>query len=115
MLGLEAYYGKMFTWPPPTREDPTYGMNVLMATGVATDPATGKASATMQWDPTRSYVVSYSWVPQNAAAKQLTRQKVLESCGKPDKSANESVTYGRVQLAFGAKGELTNVTVTYDK
>lgn len=114
LLGLEKYYERMFTWPPPTPEDLVFGMNILMPSRVATDPATGKGSVTMQWDPTRSYVVSYSWVPQDAS-KQLTKQKVLDVCGKPDVTAGLTATYGRVQLTFDAKEGLASVTATYDR
>jgi hypothetical protein len=92
-----------------------YGAFAVASTGAATNPATGEAAITFQWDPTHQYRIYYSWVPQNASVKRLTKQQVIDSCGKPDKADNNTVTYGRVRLAFGTKNQVTKVTIYYQR
>lgn len=113
MLGLESQYARMFTRPPAIPDGSLYGMFSVGMTNAATNAATGQLVFTMQWDPSRQFVLSYSWEPQVAAVRQLTKQRVLSGCGRPDKEAGSTLTYGGIDVAFDAKGTLSEVTIRY--
>ena len=112
LLGLEVQYEKMFT--RSTSMGTLDGMLVVASTGVASD-STGQATLTRQFDDARENVIAYSWVPQNATAKRLTKQQVLRECGKPDATSGDALTYGRVRVAFNSSGQISEVTVHYNK
>jgi len=101
LLGLEVQYEKMFT--RSTSMGTLDGMLVVAST------------LTRQFDDARENVIAYSWVPQNATAKRLTKQQVLRECGKPDATSGDALTYGRVRVAFNSSGQISEVTVHYNK
>jgi hypothetical protein len=109
LLGLEAQYDKMFTHS--TAYDVPDGMLVVAFTGCAGNPATLER----QWDPTKQFLIGYSWVPRNAGAKDLTRQAIVAACGKPGAEASGAIRYGRVRVAFNAKGQISKAMVDYNK
>lgn len=106
LIGLGEHYNKLFT-----KSATTDGMVIVGFTGAAGNPAT----LTRQFDQSRQNVISYSWVPEQPAVKQLTRQKIVASCGKPDKETKTAVVYRRVTVTFDPKGQVAEISIDYDK
>lgn len=79
---------------------------------VDSDGSTKKsATVTRLFDANNQNVIGFSWIPRSTNVAQLTRQKIVEKCGKPDGISSNYISYGRVFLSFGKDERLAEVTV----